>query len=119
MDEKQIRVKILEMGVSFKDFVIFMGRRPQRAERDTYNYTLYGGFGQPVYHGITNNPQRRIRQHEQDGKFFTDYQVSPARSRSRADRDETNAIHHHQDVNLGMAPSYNIAKVKPSSWRLW
>jgi len=97
-----------------------MARRAQRrAERDTYNYTLYGVFHQPVYHGISNNPERRIRQHERDGKLFTDYKVSPARSRTRADQDETRAIHRHQDQNLGMPPSYNRAKVKPRTWGLW
>jgi hypothetical protein len=95
-----------------------MARRKRRAPRDTVNYTLYGLFGEPVYHGITNNPTRRIRQHERDGKNFQDYDVSPRRSRSRADRDETRAIHHHQDTNLGMAPRYNIAKVKPKTWSL-
>jgi predicted GIY-YIG superfamily endonuclease len=96
-----------------------MGRRPKRAPRDTYNYTLYGGFGQPVYHGITNNPQRRIRQHKEDGKFFTDYELSPRRSRSRADREETRSIHRHQDENLGITPQYNIAKVKRKTWSFW
>jgi predicted GIY-YIG superfamily endonuclease len=88
----------------------------RRVQRDTYNYTLYGGLGQPVYHGITNNPKRRIQQHRDDGKFFTDYEVSPARSRSRADRDETRAIHRTQDENIGLAPQYNKAKVKPKKW---
>lgn len=91
----------------------------KRAKRDTYNYTLYGGFGQEVYHGITNNPSRRIKQHQDDGKYFTDYSLSSPRSRSRADRDETRAIHHHQDDNLGMAPQYNKAKVKPRTWSFW
>jgi len=96
-----------------------MARRPKRAPRDTYNYTLFGGFNQPVYHGITNNPQRRLQQHRQDGKFFTDYEISPRRSRSRADREETREIHRHQDNNWGLAPLYNKAKVIPKEWRLW
>lgn len=96
-----------------------MVRKRKRAERDTYNYTLYGGFGQTVYHGITNNPERRIQQHQDDGKFFTDYDVSSPRSRERAERDETHAIHRSQDENLGNPPQYNKAKVKPRTWRLW
>ncbi len=96
-----------------------MGRRPKRAPRDTVNYTLYGMFGEPVYHGITNHPQRRFQQHRESGKYFEDYEVSPRRSRSRAEREETQAIHHHQNVNLGMAPRYNTAKVKPRTWNFW
>jgi len=96
-----------------------MGRQPKRAARDTYNYTLYGGFGQEVYHGITNNPKKRFKQHSDDGKVFFDSDVSPPRSRKRADSDETRAIHRHQDENLGVAPLYNKAKVKPRTWSFW
>jgi predicted GIY-YIG superfamily endonuclease len=95
-----------------------MARRLHRTTRDTYNYTLYAPFGMPIYHGITNNPQRRIREHRKSGKYFTDYSISTVRSRTRADRDETRAIHQHQDEHWEAAPLYNIAKVRPKSWRL-
>lgn len=42
----------------------------KRAQRDTYNYTLRDGR-KVVQFGITNDPERRIVQHERDGKRFT------------------------------------------------
>jgi predicted GIY-YIG superfamily endonuclease len=90
-----------------------MATRSSRKSRDTVNYVLYGPYGNPVYYGITNNLERRLREHERDGKVFYDVSVSSKRSRSRADKEETQAIHSHQQRNLiGAAPRYNKAKVK-------
>lgn len=81
------------------------GKKGKRNPRDTVNYTLYGLFGEPVYYGITNNLDRRLREHERDGKAFYDYSSSSKRTRTRADREETRSIHQHQDENFfGVAP---------------
>ena len=82
-----------------------------RTPRDTQNYTLHGPLGNDVYHGISNDPERRVSEHERDGKFFTTYSVSAKRSRPRAEQEETNAIHDHQRQNFGIPPQYNEAKV--------
>jgi len=88
-------------------------RKTKRAPRDTYNYELTGMFGETVYHGITNDPDRRIQEHARSGKTFNGARVSSARSRMRADSDETKAIHQYQDNNIfGTPPRYNKAKVK-------
>jgi len=90
-----------------------MARRKGRAQQDTYNYKLKGVFRETVYHGITNDPDRRFKEHERDGKIFYDTEVSRARSRGRAENDETEAIHRHQDNDvLGSPPQYNKAKIK-------
>jgi hypothetical protein len=88
-----------------------MVKKSPRAPRDTQNYTLYGPLGNPVYHGISNDPDRRIREHERDGKNFTNVAVSPKRSRGTAEQRETEAIHDHQRRNFGIPPQYNEAKV--------
>jgi hypothetical protein len=90
-----------------------MAQRSRSNPRDTVNYTLYGMLGEPIYYGITNNLDRRLREHERDGKVFHDVSSSSKRSRGRADKEETRAIHSYQSENLvGAAPRYNKAKVK-------
>lgn len=37
-------------------------------ERDTVRYTLRDNKGRILYHGITNDPERRAAEHERDGK---------------------------------------------------
>jgi len=88
-----------------------MAKKSSRTPRDTQNYTLYGPLGNPVYHGISNDPDRRIKEHERDGKYFSSYSVSHKRSRSTAEARETEAIHNHQRWNFGIPPQYNEAKV--------
>lgn len=92
------------------------GKKGKRNPRDTVNYTLYGLFGEPVYYGITNNLDRRLREHERDGKAFYNYSSSSKRTRTRADREETRSIHQYQDENFfSVAPRYNISKTKRKS----
>ena len=88
-----------------------MAKRQTRVPRDTQNYALYGPIGNPVYHGISNDPERRVKEHERDGKNFSSYSVSPKRSRRTAEKEETRAIHDHQRRNFGIPPQYNEAKV--------
>lgn len=90
-----------------------MAKRSRKVPRDTVNYTLYSMLGEPVYHGITKNLDRRLREHERDGKVFFDVRTSAKRTRSRADREETRAIHQYQEHNIfGMGPKYNIVKTR-------
>ncbi len=58
-------------------------RRKKQAPQDTCNYTLRQGR-KVVYHGISNNPERRIQEHLRDGKknslpilFLVDVQETP------------------------------------------
>jgi predicted GIY-YIG superfamily endonuclease len=52
-----------------------MGYR--RATRDTYNYTLTGRHGEDLYHGITNDPERREAQHRASGRRFANLVSDP------------------------------------------
>ena len=43
-------------------------------KRDTYGYKLKDG-NETTYIGITNDPERRAQEHENDGKKFTKMEV--------------------------------------------
>ncbi|MCX6699405.1 MAG: hypothetical protein NTV68_05690 [Methanomicrobiales archaeon] len=95
-----------------------MAKKNGRNPRNTVCYTLIGDFGNPVYHGITSDINRRLREHTRDGKNFSRVTVSPKRTRARAEQDETSAIHSHQDSNLfGNPPYYNVAKTRKTYFR--
>lgn len=90
-----------------------MVKQSKRKPRDTVNYTLCDWMGFPVYYGITNNLNRRLREHERDGKVFSDVKSSRKRSRERAEREETQSIRDYQGNNiLGIAPHYNTVKTR-------
>jgi predicted GIY-YIG superfamily endonuclease len=48
----------------------------KRTKRDTYNYVLKQGR-KIVYRGITNDPDRRLKEHENSGKRFSHMVVNP------------------------------------------
>ena len=74
-------------------------------KRDTYNYSLWDGR-KKVYEGITNNPEVRIEQHDQD-KNFTRMEVQkPAVSRDTALKREQEAIERYRR-SQGRSPKYN------------
>ena len=77
-----------------------------RTPRDTFNYALKQ-YRKIVYHGVTNDPDRREREHSNSGKRFTHMNVSPARSRDRAFNDERTAIETYQNGHGGRKPRYN------------
>jgi predicted GIY-YIG superfamily endonuclease len=52
-----------------------MAKRKCRCKRDTYLYELKDR-GKVVYRGISNDVDRRIREHERSGKRFTTIWVS-------------------------------------------
>lgn len=73
--------------------------------RDTVNYTLYNGR-RIVYHGITNDLERRLDEHERDGKFFTGFSYSAKRTRSSALQHEAEDIDRYV-WSQGRRPKYN------------
>ena len=77
----------------------------KRARRDTYNYTLRDGR-KVVQFGITNNPERRIDEHERDGKRFTSVTIDFPCSRETALELERQAIETYKQ-NQGKRPRYN------------
>ena len=48
----------------------------RRAKRDTYNYVLKRRR-KIVYRGISNDPERRFKEHRKSGKRFTHMVVNP------------------------------------------
>jgi hypothetical protein len=94
-----------------------MVKKVERVPRDTTCYTLYDFLGNPVYHGITNNLDRRLSEHSRSGKCFSHVTSSVKRTRPRAEKDETRKIHEYQDKNLfGNPPRYNKAKTKKNGF---
>ena len=60
-------------------------------KRDTYTYDLYKG-NKKVYTGITNNPDRRLKEHARDKDFDTmRYDTYPT-SRSTARQREASRL---------------------------
>lgn len=77
-------------------------------KRDTYNYDLIHGQT-VVYRGITNNPDRRVDQHAQEGKIFDFLRLKgPAKTRSHARADEVEALRTYRRGHRGQNPYYNL-----------
>ncbi len=78
-----------------------------RIPRDTYNYTLTGRHGEDLYHGITNNPERREAQHRASGRRFVNLVCDPFPCpRDTALRRERDRIETYKR-NQGRKPKYN------------
>ncbi len=76
-------------------------------KRDTYNYTMRDR-GKIVYHGITDNPDRRIFEHENSGKRFTSATIDayPCSRDTALDR-ERDRIESYERNHRGRKPRYN------------
>ena len=78
----------------------------RRAKRDTYCYELKNR-GKVVYRGITTDVERRIGEHERDGKRFTTYCYDTVplsrKSAYEAERDNVNTYRRSH----GKRPRYN------------
>ena len=86
-------------------------RKKSPAPRDTVHYELKKGQ-KVVYRGITNDPDRRVVEHQNDGKRFSHLTVvSSPRSRARAEREETERIQKYQQTHNGKGPKYNKNKL--------
>lgn len=77
------------------------------AERDTTRYELYQG-NKHQYVGITNDLERRTREHEADGMQFTRVEkVGPKVTRETANNWESERISTYQNTHNGKLPPYN------------
>ena len=73
--------------------------------RNTRNYVLRDGH-EIVYHGITEDIERRVPEHVRSGKEFTSCTFSRPRTRESARRHEAEAIARYER-NQGRKPRYN------------
>jgi predicted GIY-YIG superfamily endonuclease len=75
-------------------------------KRDTYNYSLWDGR-KKVYVGITNDPEGREQQHDQDKNFTRMNVRKPAVSKETALEREQEAIDQYRQSHGGRSPKYN------------
>ena len=81
-----------------------------KKKRDTYIYELKDG-NKIVYYGITNNPDRRVIEHENSRKKFTHVRVIRGPMlRENAEKLEGEYIQHYQRQHGGKPPKYNKKK---------
>jgi len=76
------------------------------SKRDTHNYTLYQGR-RIVYHGITSDIDRRLAEHEADGKTFDRVTYSVKRTRDSARQHEREDLERYRRNHGGNLPKYN------------
>jgi predicted GIY-YIG superfamily endonuclease len=77
----------------------------RRIKRDTYNYTLRDGR-KVVYYGVTNDPDRRLRQHVNSGKRFTSMCLGIKVTKNTAEAREQRRITNYRYKNR-KNPRYN------------
>ena len=75
-------------------------------ERDTSRYELHQG-NKVVYVGITNNPERRMREHEADKDFGKMVIIGRKVTRATAENWETERIATYKRNHSGERPIYN------------
>ena len=77
------------------------------ANRTYYRYELKDGR-KVVYYGITNNPQRRLSEHQADGKKFSTLNIKgPIVTKETAEEWEKNIIKTFAKNHSGKSPKYN------------
>ncbi len=77
------------------------------SDRDTYRYELRDGR-KVVQYGITDDPERREREHHDDGKRFTTMNVvGPAVTRETAEEWEEDSLDSYRRGHRGRNPRYN------------
>ena len=80
---------------------------PKKGNIDCYNYDLKHGK-RTVYKGITNDPERRLKEHDGDGKKFSHMKVSePAVTRTTAKKREEDGLKTYRNGHNGKGPKYN------------
>ncbi len=78
-----------------------------KGKRDCYNYELKHGK-KTVYKGITNDPERRLKEHDGDGKKFSHMKVSgPVVTRTTAKKREEDELKTYRNGHNGKGPKYN------------
>ena len=75
-------------------------------KRDTYKYELTKG-NKVVYVGITNNPERRQAEHQQDKDFDKMRLIGRASTPKGASEWETRRIQTYMNNHNGNTPKYN------------
>jgi predicted GIY-YIG superfamily endonuclease len=80
-----------------------------KTPRDTYRYELKQG-SKVVYRGITNNPERRCNEHNNDKNFSHMNIVGPRVTRSSARRWEQDSLQTYRKTHKGKNPKYNKKK---------
>lgn len=75
-------------------------------KRDTTRYELRQG-NKVVYVGITDNPERRMKEHEADKDFGTMVTIGPKVTRRTAEEWETQRISTYKENHGGERPMYN------------
>ncbi len=77
-------------------------------KRDSVTYALYEGR-KKVYIGTTDNPKRRVREHEMEGKRFTRMEVTSRRmTEDSAMKKEAEQIQNYRRAHGGKNPRHNI-----------
>lgn len=74
--------------------------------RDTFRYELHQG-NTVVYVGITNNPERRMAEHQANKDFGSMVLKGPAVSRATAEKWEESRIATYKRNHGGERPIYN------------
>jgi len=76
-------------------------------KRNTYRYELKNGR-KVVYVGVTENPERRVLEHQDDGKRFTRLSVvGPRVKKESAESWEASRLKQYRQNHSGMNPKYN------------
>ena len=78
--------------------------------RKTVTYALHEGR-KKVYIGTTDNPDRRVREHEAEGKRFTRMDVTSRRMTEEGAKGEEDAqLASYRSSHRGRNPRYNETK---------
>ena len=76
-------------------------------ERDTYTYELKVHH-RVVYRGQTKDPDRRMKEHERDGKVFTHMLIKgKAKTEAGAKKAERRSLETYRENHGGRNPRYN------------
>ena len=82
----------------------------KKNNRDYYNYVLRDSKT-IVYFGITIDPERRLKEHDTDGKNFSHMIVStPIVTKETAKKREEEKLKTYRDGHNGKNPKYNKTK---------
>ncbi len=77
-------------------------------KRDVVTYALYEG-SKKIYIGTTDKPERRLREHELEGRRFTRMEITSRRmTEDGAMKKEAEQIQNYRRAHGGKNPGYNI-----------
>ena len=95
----------------------FGAGKPAASKRSSvYGYTLRGKYGRIDYVGVTNDPERRAREHRKSGKRGTlKIETRPMSKQKTARRWEGNRLSTYRRNHAGWNPRYN--RTRSGGWR--